>query len=56
MSKVTKESLIMRIAYMSSRPLSLNEEYQLEAYEMLLERLTEEEQFSQALDEFEAEE
>lgn len=30
--KVTKESLIMRIAYMSSRPLSLNEEYQLAAY------------------------
>ncbi len=39
MSKVTKESLEMRIQYMSDRSLSLNEEYQLEAYRMLLKLL-----------------
>lgn len=42
--KVTKESLEMRIRYLSDRPLSLNEEYQLEAYRMLLDFLRAEEE------------
>lgn len=40
MSKVTKESLEMRIQYMSDRSLSLNEEYQFEAYRLLFKLLS----------------
>lgn len=37
-TKVTKESLTERIKRLESRPsLAINEEYQLEAYRMLLE-------------------
>ncbi len=64
MNKVTKASLESKIRRLEmfeqsqdgQLRLSRNEEYQLAAYRMLLERLTEEEQFSQALDEFEADE
>lgn len=64
MNTVTKASLESKIRRLEmfeqsqdgQLRLSLNEEYQLAAYRMLLERITEEEQFSQALDEFEAEE
>lgn len=35
MPKVTIESLAQRIAELESRPRSLNEDYQLEAYRML---------------------
>ncbi len=64
MNTVTKASLESKIRRLEmfeqsqdgQLRLSLNEEYQLAAYRMLLERLAEEEQFSQALDEFEAEE
>jgi hypothetical protein len=37
MAKVTIESLAQRIAELESRPRSLNEAYQLEAYRELLE-------------------
>lgn len=64
MNTVTKASLESKIRRLEmfeqsqdgQLRLSLNEEYQLAAYRMLLERLAEEEQFSRALDEFEAEE
>lgn len=51
-TKVTKESLEGRIRYLESVSklgLSLSEEYQLEAYRMLLERLTLESTLNAAL-------
>ena len=39
MAKVTIESLAQRIAELESRPRSLSEDYQLEAYRMLFPRL-----------------
>lgn len=39
MAKVTIESLAQRIAELERRPRSLNEDFQLEAYRMLAERL-----------------
>lgn len=40
---VTIESLAQRIAELESRPRSLNEDYQLEAYILLLSRFLEDE-------------
>lgn len=39
MTQVTKESLAKRIAELESGPRSLKEDYQLEAFKMLLEHL-----------------
>lgn len=57
MTTVTKEYLAARIEYMDWRlsvgdVLSLNEEYQLEAYRMLLDCLRNEEADRQMQDEF----
>jgi hypothetical protein len=56
MTTVTKESLAERIAELEAGPRSIKEDYQLEAYRMLLSRLVEEAEFDAALDEFEREE
>lgn len=59
MTKVTKESLVKRIndleIYKSCCSLSLNEEYQLAAYEMLLNVFIENDRYQKEMDDLASE-